>query len=863
MKSLPPKWASKLIDWLTSDGSHADIPGDLFEEYKSKRVAKGETFARYYYIWTVLRCLRPFILREKMNYKSHQTFMMQNYWTVTRRFILKNKLYAGINIFGLAIGIACSLVLLIYLSNELSYDRFHRDGDQIYRLLINSKSQEGESTSAIITAAIAPTLKDELPEIIEYARFSYPSDAFLAVEEKKINVENLLYADSTLFDMFSFELEKGDKSTCLVSPYSILLTSQVAKAIFGEEDPIGKNISLNGEESLIVTGIIKEAPTNSQIQYSCLISFSTLEKKGYFLDWNGGWNYFEYVKLAPNTDLDNLHKKFPALMDRHINNMLKRSQTVWELGLQPFLEVHLSEMEVGDWPNKGSMLIIYIFGSVALITLLMASINFINLTISQSLNRLKEIGVRKSIGASKKMLVTQFLFESFLYTIISVILAFLFIVVFYDTINEFLGYQLDQIYLSNIWLALIIILIILIVSVGSGAYPAFILSSMSSLNSLKSKTTLSSRPRNIDTLIIFQFSISIMLIASTWFIYEQIQFVQSKGLGYDKENVLAIRLTSKQASKNLNNLKIELAKIPEVVHAGASSDIPGGGFTSNGYIPEGKELPIMFHVLDIDDSYLETMDMGITNGRNFSNQRIPDKAALLVNETLVKDMGWDEPIGKMINRNGDHEVIGVVQDFNYASLHEKIEPMVFTMAPWKDQYYYLSVRIRSNDIPTAIGKIENVWQLVNTTDPFEFSFLDQVFNNIYYKEQQQAKLLFMFSALAILIGGMGLFGVVSYSLKQKTKEIGVRKVLGATALNLISGISKKYIISIIIAGVLAIPLAYMIMNKWLSSFYYRIDLNPLVFVFSVVITMGIALIIINAHTIIAIRKNPTDSLKYE
>jgi putative ABC transport system permease protein len=309
--------------------------------------------------------------------------MILNYWTVTRRFILKNKLYAGINIFGLAIGIACSLVLLIYLSNELSYDRFHTEGDQIYRLLVNTKSQDGESTSAIITAAIAPTLKDELPEIIEYTRFSYPLDAFLVAEEKKINVENLLYVDSTLFDMFSFELEKGDKRTCLVSPYSILLTPKVAKAIFGDEDPLGKNISLNSEEPLVVTGIIKEAPTNSQIQYSSLISFSTLEKKGYYLNWNGGWNYFAYVKLAPNTDLINLNKKFPALMDRHINNMLKSMQIEWVLGLQPFLNVHLSKLDIGDWPNKGSMLIIYIFGTVALITLFMASVNFINLTISQ------------------------------------------------------------------------------------------------------------------------------------------------------------------------------------------------------------------------------------------------------------------------------------------------------------------------------------------------------------------------------------------------------------------------------------------------------------------------------------------------
>jgi putative ABC transport system permease protein len=863
MKSYPPKWAVKLINWLTADGRYADIAGDMLEEYNSNRVTRGVRYARFRYTWTALCCLRPFILREKFNYRPGQILMIQNYWLVTRRFILKNKLYAGINIFGLAIGIACSLVLLIYVSNELSYDRFHRQGERIYRLLVTSRSQEGESTSTIITAAIAPTLKEELPEVVEYMRFSYPTAAFLTVKDKKINVENLLYADSTLFKMFSFELEKGEKGSCLASPYSILLTPKVAEAIFGKEDPVGKNISLNGEEPLLVTGIIKAAPTNSQIQYSCVVSFSTLEKEGYFLDWNGGWNYFGYIKLAPNTDLLNFNKKLPALMDRHINNKLKQFQVEWVLGLQPLHEVHLSKLEGGDWPNKGSVLMIYVFSTVAIIILFMAIINFINLTISQSLSRLKEIGVRKSIGASKKMLVVQFLFESLLYTIISMFLALLIIGLFYNTINEFLGYRLDQIYLSNIWLALIIVLIIFVVSIGSGAYPAFYLSSTSSLNGLKSGKRLSFKPRQVDTLVIFQFFISIMLIASTWFIYNQLQFVQSKSLGYTKENILAVKLTSKQASKNLQNLKNELAKIPEIILTGASSDLPGSGFTANGYLPEGKELPVMFHVLDIDDSYLQTMDMRLVAGRNFSNNKLPDKTAFLVNETLVKEMGWDEPIGKIIKRDGEHEVIGVVKDFNYASLHEKIEPMVFTLAPWQNQYYYLSIRLQSNDMPATVGKIERAWQLVNATDPFEFNFLDQVFNDLYYKEQQQAKLLFIFSTLAIIIGAMGLFGLVSYSLKQKTKEIGVRKVLGATAVNLITGISKKYIFSIIIASALAIPLAYMMMTRWLDSFYYRIKLAPMVFVFSVLIALSITLIIINAHAMAAIRKNPAESLKYE
>jgi len=867
MRSTPPLWAERFIDWLTEGSPYIDIPGDLWEEFEENIEIKGIRYARRHYILTVIRCLRPFILKEKLkiNFINSKPMMIKNYWIVTKRYMFKNKLYTGINVFGLAIGIACSLVLLVYVSNELSFDRFHRDGENIYRLLITDVSPERESTGAVITAAIAPTLKEELPEVINYVRFSYPTSGFLAVDKKKVNVNNITYSDSTLFDVFSFNLISGDAKTCLASPYSIVLTPAVAKSIFGEADPIGQQVLYNGEKPYMVTGIVEAPPINSQIQFTSLMSFSTLDQEGYFLDWNGGWNYFEYVKLLPNTDLDLLNSKLPPLMGRHINNMLKQYKSEWRLGLQPLYDVHLGEELNGDWFNKGSMQYIYLFAAIAILTLIMASINFINLTASQALTRLKEIGLRKAIGAHQGMLIYQFFFESFIFTMVAFSIAIILIAGFYNTISGFLGYQFDQIYLSNIWLALILGLIIIIVSVGSGAYPAFYLSRLSTVNSLRSNARKGgiSKPKKVDSLVVFQFLISIMLIAGTWIINNQLTYVQNKGLGYSKENLLVLNLNSQESSKNLHALKTALASIPEVVNTGASSDLPGGGLTSNGYVPEGQELPVMLHALDIDDTFLSTMGIEIVAGRNFSSDRISDKTAFLVNETLVNEMGWKEPIGKTISRDGKHKVIGVVKDFNYASLHEKIEPLLLTESPWDDQYYYLSVRIGNRNIASTIDKIEQAWSSINPSDPFEFNFLDQEFASLYYKEQQQVKLLFTFSLLAILIASMGLFGLVSFSLKQKTKEIGVRKVLGATASNLLMEISKKYMISIIVASVIAIPTIYTLMDRWLDNFYYRITINPVILVLSVLIAMVIALITINVQTIKAIGQNPTESLKYE
>lgn len=864
MKALPPKWAERFINWLTDSGAYDDIPGDLYEEFNVVNEKRGIRFAKTRYIWTVLRCFRPFILKEKFKFFdiSFGFTLLKNYWSVSSRLLIRNKLYTFIIIIGLAIGLASSLVLLIYVSNELSYDKFHSKHDSIYRILVTTVDDEGASTDAVSLASIAPAIKSELPSVKEYVRFSYPGSGFISVEETKVNFENGLYTDPSLFRIFDFSLLKGNPALCLTRPYSVLLTPEIAQSLFGDENPMGKSVYLNGEKPYLVTGIIKSPPSNSQIQFSLLASFATLEREGLSLGWNGGWNYFSYIMLESAADKRELLNKFPDLMYRHINKDLENINVKLSLDLQPLSDAHLGSAELySDWETKGNSKTILLFAAIAFIILLMGSVNFINLTAAQGSSRLKEIGVRKAIGAQKIQMIKQFLFESFLYTCIATIVAILILFLSSDILQKMIGYGIDEIYLSNLSTVLILLAVIIGVSILSGVYPAFYLTAIAGTQS--SAINPKHRPSRISFITTFQFLISIILISSTWYIYNQMQYVQNQNIGYQKENKIIIQLSSENSSRNIDNFKQQILRLPEVTQIGASSNTPDIGFALNGYVPEGKENPTMIRVLDIDDTYLETMGLAIIEGRGFSDEIQSDESAYLVNNALVKKMGWDVAVGKIIQRNGKHEVIGVVKDFNYTSLHSKIEPLIFTNLPWRGLFDFLTVQIESKNLPATIENLEDAWKSVNPDDPFEFHFLDVGLAALYNKEQAQAQLLLIFSALAILIGVLGLFGHVSLSLKQKTKELGVRRVLGANTSNLLIGVSLRYVLSILIASIIALPIVFYWMTTWFNNFFYRANLNPVIFVLAVLVCLIIALLTINIQTLNVVKKNPTESLKYE
>lgn len=860
---ITPKWANKLLQRFCGTELQEEFRGDLEEEFLTKLKQKGVFKAKIWYWSEVLVLIWNFHSRYKKERKTASAIMLNNYFKIAYRRLGRHKLYSGINIIGLAIGIACCMILLAFVSNELNFDRFHKNANRIYRVLVTSENSERSSTSAIITAAVAPSMRDDFPEVSAFTRFANPKSGFFVYDGKKINTSSMFYTDSSVFDVFSFKLLKGNPKKALTEPNSVVLTPELSMKIFGNNDPIGKTVIFNGKDQLMITGIIESAPSNSQLQYTCLISFSSLLDKGLYLDWNGGWNYYAYVLLQEQTNLETLKIKFPEFMDRNINDRLHDTGWIQYLDLEPLTDIHLFSTASGELSTKGSISTIFIFSATALIILVMACINFMNLTIVQASSRAKEIGIRKVSGANRNTLIGQFLLESFIYTLMAFLLSFVLILIFKPSLNAFLGNDLQLIYLSNINTIIIVTLILLLVTFGSGAYPAFYLSSFQPVKALKSQISKSAATSSIvNNLVVFQFSVSIVLIVCTWVIYNQLNFINNKELGFQKENILVVSLNSDNARKNYEIFKAEVAGLAGTISVGASSEVPGQGFTSNGYQPEGYETPITFHALNIDTDYLSTMDMAILEGRNFVKDSETDKEAILINESLANHLDWDEPIGKIIERNGKHEVIGVVNDFNYATLHQKIEPLLFTMKPWRG-FSNVSIRISGDQIHNTVSRIESKWKEINTLEPFEFYFLDQSFNNFYKREQKLAWIFLVFSIIAIIIGCLGLFGLVSYTVKQRTKEIGIRKVLGANTSSLLLLLSRNYSIKVLLANLIAWPIAYYAMNQWLSGFYYHMDFSLGILFISGLITFIIALATVNLQTIGVASQNPTETLKYE
>ncbi len=862
-----PISANKLLKKICGHALYEEFRGDLQEQFEAQSNAYGKLKARLWYWREVFVICWHFYNRKEANPQQlpgGPSFpLFGKHFKVALRRIWREKLYSAINISGLSVGLTCCLLLLIFVSNELNYDRFHQNRDNIYRLLVHSIDEEGESTAAAITAAIGPSMKGEFPEVVNCVRLSYPATGFFTnAKGSKIKTQNIHYADSTFFSIFSFSLLAGDPATALNRPNTVIITSTLAKKLFADEQQaLGETITVNGKDILEITGIIEDSPANSQLQYSALISFSSLLNKGLFLDWNGGWNYYTYLQLQPQSDIDQLRQRFPPFMYKNINRELEEYGISWQLKLQPLAEVHLSDGIEGELATKGSWGTIIVFSSIAAVILLLACINFINLSTIQAHARSKEIGIRKVTGATKEHLVIQFFIESGVVTMLAFSLAFIIILLSRPLISHLFGNTLQLLVLSNIHIILLLIAALLAITLAAAIYPAFYLSSLKPTLAIKGKGVKKAGTHSLGSaLLVFQFVISIVLIASTLIVYHQMSFIRQKNLGFNKENILVINLQSKDSRQGVETLKTELRSIGGVIRLGASSEVPGNGFTSNGYLPQGLQNPIMIHALDIDSDFLSTLDIDIVEGRNFDPARITDKDAILINETLADRLGWEDPIGKYIERNGKHEVIGVVRNFNYATLHQQIEPLLFTQKPWRG-FSLLSIRVNATNIPSTLSQIEARWKDIHPNEPIDYYFLDHSYNEVYKKERQQGQLFMAFSAIAIIIACLGLFGLVSYSLNQKIKEIGVRKVLGAGNGNLLIILNKSYLTKVIIAVVVGSPIAYAAATRWVRSFHYHADISPQLLMLSVAIVFSFALLAINLQTLKAVNRNPAETLK--
>lgn len=788
--------------------------------------------------------------------------MFKNYLKIAFRNLIRYKSHTLINVIGLAVGIAATIFILLYIQFELSFDNFHENSDNIYRVSIIHKHKDArEYDSPQFTPPIGPAMKKDIPEVADFARISVNRTSYLQSGGHIQKVQGIRHADASLLDIFSFPVIQGNPAKMLVEPFSIVLTQQTAQLIFGTKNAIGEMIKMDDGDLYKVTGIVEKPPENSHLRFNALISFSTLyNQSGWYMNWNGGNQYTTYIKLVAGVKPSVVNGKFPGFLWNYINKDYSTIGIKLEAYLQPVRDIHLFHSESGGL----GILKIVILSVIAILILIMACINFINLSTARSGTRAREVGIRKVLGAGKRSLIGQFLIESMIVTTVSFAIAILLVELFHPAYTNLIGYNLKMLNLFDPIQLGALLLIIIIVGIIAGGYPAFYLSTIQpvkSLNGIFKSGRTKSKARN--SLVVIQFLISITLIIITIVVNKQLSFVRSKDLGFNKEQILVIPLPGEEIQTKSSLLKEEFRRLPAIKNVTASSAVPIRNFTRNGYIPEGYKTPMMIHVVDVDENFLNTFDIQLIQGRNFSPEFATDKNSYLINESLAKALGWGAPIGKNIERNGSHQVIGIVKDFHYATFYNKIKPLIISNKPWANRFLNLSIKIDSENIPETLTSIEDTWKKLIPDKPFKYSFLSESFDNLYRIEQKFEKIFLYFSMIALTIALLGLYSLVSFSTEQRTKEIGIRKVLGASTIKIIKLLSIEFVRLVAIANFIAWPIAWLVAKKLLQHFAYKIDIGIGIFFVAGTLAFMIALITVSYQAYRAAATNPIDCLRYE
>ncbi|MCF8228213.1 MAG: ABC transporter permease [Bacteroidales bacterium] len=787
--------------------------------------------------------------------------MIKNYIKTALRNFSRNIMFSLINLVGLAVGLTASIFIFLYVFNEFNHDRFHENSDRIYRTNVIFRQQNSQSMGGTSTAAMGPDLLAEFPEIENMLRFSHPQSAFLAHEGKTHELRQLSYADSSFFDVFTFKLIKGNEKNVLNEPYSLVLSESLAKQIFGDDDPVGEVLRLNNKHGFVVRGIVEDAPSNSTLQYDALASFSTLYTyDDIYLSWDGGYAYTTYILLRENSELSSVYEKLPPFLEKHINHKYKKIGVELDMYFEALEDIHLFTKADGEGSNVAGLIT---FSAIALMILLIACVNFMNLSTARSAKRSREVGIRKVLGGTRRSLRWQFLTEALIMSFASAVLAMMLVELFLPSFNNIVGKNLSLYSSDNLVLLLGLFLLVILVGILSGSYPAFYLSSVKPVKVLKGGWfSPSGKTLFRNVLVVFQFCITTVLIISTIVIYRQLNHLNKTDLGYEKESIVYFPLLGDHAKESVEVLKNELKAFPFVYAAGATSAMPGWNFTRNGYFPEGYEEPVMINVLDVDEDFLETMDIEIAKGEGFSDVSSLDDDQYLVNQAFVKEFGWKEPIGKEIERNGKHKVIGVVKDFYFAPLYIEVLPLIITNEPWQG-FEYLALRMNMNDLQNSLSKIEEKWKSLVPGEPFVYEFMDSWIKKVYQRERNFGKLFLYFSILAILIACLGLLGLAAFMVEQRTREIGIRKVFGASSGNVVRLLSWDFSKLVIISNVIAWPVAWYIMQNWLERFAIRIPLSLWIFLFAGLLAFVLAFITVSYQSLRAANTNPAEVVKYE
>ncbi len=807
--------------------------------------------------------------------------MIKNYFKIAFRSFWRNKVFSAINILGLAIGIATCLIIMLFVNNELSYDRFNKKADRMVRVYFQGIMAGQKMNESTVMPPVAHTLKTDFPEVEEATRIRDFGTPRLVFADKSFREDRLAFVDSNFFQVFTLPLLQGDPKTALLEPNSVVITKNVAKKYFGDEDPIGKIISFKDGKNPAckVTGVIDKVPENSHFHFDIFASMTSIAESK-----EASWmrsNFYTYLVLQKGFDYKNLEAKLPGVVEKYMGPQMLQSMGITlsefrkkgnniSFHLQKLTDIHLHSDFSGDLSATGDIRYVYIFGAIAMFMLLIACINFMNLSTAGASKRAREVGIRKVLGSLKRDLVKQFLLESLLLTVIALILSILFIYLALPSFNYLAGQQLEVSFSEHPLLIPGLLLFVLCTGFIAGSYPAFYLSSFRPVAVLKGKFISGKTSTGLRSgLVIFQFFISIILIVSTTVVYNQLSFIQNKKLGYDKDQVMIVNNTW-MLGKNQDVFKRDLMNDSRVASVSSSNYLPAGPSDNNNFfIYPGDASNQIIKTLryDVDENYIPTLGMALQAGRNFSKEFATDSSAVILNEAAANALGWKEKsIGQTISNNNNsgkqirYHIIGIIKDFHFRSLHERISPLVMSFAPDPGT---LIVKLKTKNVSGLTSTLRERWGSFGPEEPLSYSFLDERFNNTYQSEQKIGMILGLFAGLTIFVACLGLFGLARFTAEQRTKEIGIRKVLGASVTNVTALLSKDFLKLVLIAFLIASPIAWFLMNKWLQDFAYKINISWWTFAIAALLAILITIVTVSFQSIKAALANPVDSLRAE
>jgi len=801
--------------------------------------------------------------------------MLKNYLKIAVRSLLRDKFYSFINIFGLAMGIGCCLLILIYITDELSYDRFHEKADRTYRLTEIIETEGSGEKSSSMPFPVGPTLQQDYPDFVEaqLRMFNFQSPHLL-VSNKENNIEfnekKMMFVDSSFLEIFDYEMVRGNRETALKEPRSLLISETMAQKYFRDEDPIGKILRVQDQQDMVITGVMKDARKNAHFEFDFLASFTSLK------DYYGGnypqtwyWNpCWTYVVLKDNVNPDDLAQVFPDFIQKYFPPFIANDT---RMVLQPLKDIHLkSELEFEIQKNSSESNI-YVFAVIGIFILFIASFNYMNLSTAKSVRRSKEVGMRKTLGGLRGQLITQFLTESVLITFIAMLLSVALVALSINGFNAFTNKGVTlEILLSPVVLGGLAA-ILLLVGLGSGIYPALVLSAYTPIQGLKGTDVKGKGSTLRKALVVLQFSLSIVMIIGTVVAINQLNFLKKSDTGFDKDNIVYISALRTPIAQNYKAFKNDILTNNSVQNVSAVQDVLGAFHQGDNFRFEGMEQSKLFSVFWMTHDFAETFDLDIVAGRDFKEHiTTDDTSAILINEAMAKRLNWEveEAVGKRYQYNRfNGSVVGVVKDFNFVPKHQGVNPLVLQLRTNPGAFQllikYIAVKIDGENIPETLDYLEAKWNAFVPSHPFDHFFLDDELNKQYVDEDKLSKVAGMFSGLAILVACLGLFALASFMTEQRRKEIAVRKVMGGSVAGIVMLLSRDFTKLIALAFVIATPLAFVFTRNWLQTFAYQIDVDWVVFLIVGLATLFIALLTISYQSIKAASTNPVKSLKYE